>query len=179
MLLKFKQLISGTLILLVITTLSTTKIFAQPLTKNKALSQLFDNYYEERLKLFPLEATSIGDNRYNDLLPNDGSAQYRKQLHEFYLKYKNLLAGYKRGSLNETDKISYDILKDILNKSLEAEKLHPEYMPFAQFSSLPLTIGKLGSGKGNQPFTTVQDYENWVKRMTAFSTWTDTSIANF
>ncbi len=33
---------------------------------NKELSTLFNDYYEERLKLFPLEATSIGDNRYND-----------------------------------------------------------------------------------------------------------------
>ena len=179
MLLKFKQLISGTLIFLVITSLSTTKIFAQTLTENKALRQLFDKYYEDRLKLFPIDATSIGDNRYNDLLPNDGSAQYREQLHKFYLKYKNKLAGYKRGSLNEADKISYDILKDILNNSLEAEKLHPEYMPFAQMVSLPLTMGQLGSGRGNQPFTTVKDYENWIKRMAAFSTWTDTAIANF
>src|SRR6478735_9703722 len=157
MLLKSKQLVFATLIFLSVTTLPNTNSFAQTLTENKALRQLFDNYYEERLKLFPLEATSIGDNRYNDLLPNDGSAQYREQLHAFYLKYKNQLAGFKRESLNETDKISYDILNDILNKSLEAEKLHPEYMPFAQFFSLPLTMGQLGSGKGNQPFTTVQD----------------------
>jgi uncharacterized protein (DUF885 family) len=179
MLVKSKPFVSATLFFLFITTLPNTNFFAQTLTENNALRKLFDNYYDERLKLFPLDATRIGDNRYNDLLPNDGSAQYREQVHKFYLKYKNQLAGYKRGSLNETDKISYDILTDILNKSLEAEKLHPEYIPFAQFFSLPLTMGQLGSGKGNQPFTTVQDYENWVKRMTAFSTWTDTAIANF
>ena len=148
------------LILLVIVSACTNKAEQKNQSMNN-INDILDNYYEDRLKLFPLDATSIGDNRYNDLLPNDGSAQYREQLHVFYLKYKNQLASYKRGSLNEADKISYDILNDILNKSLEAEKLHPEYMPFAQFFSLPLTMGQLGSGKGNQPFTTVQDYENW------------------
>jgi hypothetical protein len=36
---------------------------------NKELAALFDSYWEERMKLFPLEATALGDNRYNDLLP--------------------------------------------------------------------------------------------------------------
>ena len=34
------------------------------------LAKLFDQYFEDRLKLFPLEATAQGDNRYNDQLPN-------------------------------------------------------------------------------------------------------------
>ncbi|MBK5284393.1 MAG: DUF885 domain-containing protein, partial [Bacteroidia bacterium] len=35
-------------------------------TISKNMNNVFDNYYEERLKLFPLEATAIADNRYND-----------------------------------------------------------------------------------------------------------------
>lgn len=160
-----------------------TFCWASPLkqlnAQNAQLHKLFDNYYEDYIKLFPLVATSIGDNRYNDVLPNDGSAQFRQQAHDFYIEYKNELAGYKRESLNAADKISYDVLNNMLNKALEAEKLHPEYMPFAQFYALPLTMGQLGAGKGNQPFVTVTDYENWLKRAAAFTTWTDTAIANF
>ena len=38
-----------------------------------ALRQLFDDYHEQFLILFPLEATAFGDSRYNDLLPIQGS----------------------------------------------------------------------------------------------------------
>lgn len=44
---------------------------------NKELAALFDKYYEENLRLFPLSATFNGDNRYNDLLPVDFTDSYR------------------------------------------------------------------------------------------------------
>ena len=51
---------------------------------SEQLNDLFDRYYEDKLKLFPLEATSIGDKRYNDLLPVDFTDSYRIKLSEFY-----------------------------------------------------------------------------------------------
>jgi len=156
-----------------------TKISAQNATANNALHQLFDDYYEDRLKLFPLEATAAGDSRYNNILQNDGSQVFLKQVHDFYSKYQKDLSGYKPESLNLEDRISYYILKDVLDRELEAEQYHKEWMPFAQFFSLPLTMGQLGNGSGNQPFKTVQDYENWLQRIDAFAVWTDTTIENF
>ncbi len=38
---------------------------------NQKLDSLFENYFEERLNFFPLEATLQGDHRFNDLLPLD------------------------------------------------------------------------------------------------------------
>jgi uncharacterized protein (DUF885 family) len=143
------------------------------------LHQLFEDYYQDWLKLFPLAATSIGDDRYNNILPIDGSAPYLKLLRNFYSKYQEALNKYKPESLQEEDRISWYILKDILNREQEAEQCHIDGMPFAQFFSLPLTMGQLGSGKGNQPFKTVRDYDNWLQRIAAFTTWTDTTIANF
>jgi uncharacterized protein (DUF885 family) len=60
-------------------------------------------------------------------------------------------------------------------------------MPVNQFitlppmSMLPLTVqmGMLGSGVGAQPFKTVKDYENWLKRIRLFAIWVDTAINNF
>lgn len=146
---------------------------------NKDLSRVFDQYWEDRMRLFPLEATGIGDNRYNDLLPNDGTAQFRKQSHDFNQKYLGELSKFNREELDENDKISYDVLKDQIQTALEAEKLHFEYLPFNQFYALPLTMGQMGSGSGSQPFKTVKDYDNWLKRVSAYSVWADTAIANF
>jgi len=145
----------------------------------KDLSVLTEQYYEDKLKLYPLEVTSIGDNRYNDLLPNSGSAKFIKEEHDFYQKYLTQLKTYARDILDENDKLSYDILEDELTMGLEAQKKHFEYMPFDQFNSLPLIMGQLGSGEGMQPFKTIKDYNHWLKRIGAFSVWADTAIANF
>ncbi|GEO05356.1 hypothetical protein AAE02nite_30200 [Adhaeribacter aerolatus] len=145
----------------------------------KDFSGLLEDYYQERLRLFPLEATSTGDLRYNDLLPNDGSKAYLQETHNFYQKYLTALQGFEPEALNENDKLSYAVLKDQLETALEAEKYHFEYLPFNQFYALPITMGQFGSGSGMQPFKTVKDYENWLKRVSAFSVWADTAIANF
>ncbi len=147
--------------------------------KNKDLAAFFDQYYEARLKLFPLEATSIGDNRYNDLLPNDGSTQFLKQEHDFYAGYLQKLKNFKREDLSEEDQLSYDIFAYEAQIALDGLKYHFEYLPFNQFYALPITLGQFGSGTGAQPFKTVKDYENWLKRLTAFSVWADTAVVNF
>jgi len=121
-----------------ITLVNPPALFSQTNAPDKSLHQLFDTYYEDRLKLFPLEATGAGDSRYNDLLPNSASDAFRRQTHDFYFKYKNSLAHYKRETLSPVDKVSYDILQEILERELEGEKLHLEYIPFAQFYSLSI-----------------------------------------
>lgn len=155
-----------------------TKLQAQDPADNKALHQLFDNYYEEYLKLNPVEATYRGDNRYNDLLPNDGSEAYLKTRLDFLVKYQNALKQLNYESLDDQDKISYDILLFTINRELSGIKFHPEYLPITQTNSLALTMAQLGSATGAQPFKNVKDYENWLKRIAAFAIWTDTAIAN-
>ena len=52
-------------------------------------------------------------------------------------------------------------------------------MPFQQFWGLPISMGQYGSGEGNQPFKTVQDYDNWLGRVRGFTVWADSAIGNF
>ncbi|QJD95344.1 DUF885 domain-containing protein [Mucilaginibacter robiniae] len=146
---------------------------------NKDFNKLLDNYFEDGLKLFPLNATAIGDNRYNDLLPNDGSQQFINQTKNYYKTYLNKLHRFKREDLNEEDQLSYDILDYQAGIQLQSYNYHFEYMPFNQFNALPLTMGQFGSGTGTQPFKTVKDYEDWLKRLNNFATWADTAIVNF
>lgn len=140
---------------------------------------LADQYYEERLKLYPIEATAAGDDRYNDQLPNSGSADFIKQEKDFFQKYLNQIETYNRANLDDNDKLSYDILKYSLTMDAEAQKYHLQYIPFDQFNSLPLIFAQFGAGESIQPFKTPKDYDNWLKRITAFTIWADTAIANF
>ena len=146
---------------------------------NPQFGKLCDQYYEDYLKLNPVSATYAGDNRYNGELPNDGSVAYLNTTKNFYKQYLDSLGKYKRDQLDENDKLSFDVLKDNLETGIEGLKYHFEYLPFNQMNALPLTIGQLGSGTGAQPFKTVKDYEDWLKRVNAFSVWADTAIGNF
>ena len=145
-------------------------------TESPAINTLFDQYYEERLLLFPLEATANGDNRYNDRLNIDFTDGFRDTLKKFYSRYLDKIKGYDRKKLNTNDRVSYDIFKREMEISLENFHFPEHYMPLNQFWSLPLTMGQLGSGEGNQPFKTAADYENWISRMNQFPVWVDSAI---
>ena len=145
---------------------------------NSEIENLFDQYYEDRLKLYPLEATISGDNRYNDLLPNNITESYRASLKEFYSTYKNKLLQYNRSELSDENQISYDVLKWECDINLESLNYPTHLMPINQEESLHLTIGQLAGGIGAQPFKTVDDYENWLNRLDAFTEWCDTAIVN-
>ena len=151
----------------------------EAITLNKDLASVFDKYHEEDLQLNPINATYEGDNRLNDKLALDFTDAYRDSLKRHYDKYETILAGFDKEKLNDEDKLSYDIFKYTLDLSIEELKFPENLIPFNQFSGLTLTMGQLGSGSGAQPFKTVADYDNWIKRATLFSSWADSSIVYF
>ncbi|MDN3693332.1 DUF885 domain-containing protein [Chryseobacterium tructae] len=145
--------------------------------KNTQLHQIFDQYYKESNILSPLSATFNGIEGYNDQLPADDENQLKK-IHGFYTKYANLLKPFENQDLNKEDRISLAILESDIQIALKTEKYHPEYMPISQMGSMPSYMAMLGSGSSAQPFKTVKDYNNWLKRCEAFSRWTDVAIQN-
>jgi len=142
------------------------------------VGELFDNYYEERLPLYPLEATMNGDNRYNDLFPNDLTADYKKKLVDFYSRYQKQLGKYDREELNDEEKTSWDLLNWECSMNLELLTFPIELMPINQIFSTHLMVAQLASGESMQPFKTVDDYEDWLKRVDGFTAWCDTAIVN-
>ncbi|GAA4374579.1 DUF885 domain-containing protein [Hymenobacter koreensis] len=142
------------------------------------LSGVFEAYWEENSKLFPLEATAQGDNRYNDQLPNDQTQAFRQGLQQYYQKYLDQLQRFDRSTLSDNDKISYDIFQYDLQSKLEGLKLNTWMIPYQQFWGLPISMGQYGSGEGIQPFKTAEDYDNWLGRVRGFSVWADTAISN-
>lgn len=146
---------------------------------NKQLDSLFNAYYDEQLKLAPALATINGDNRYNDLLPADFTDSYRKKYKDFLSHYLKALSNFRRESLSDNDRLNYDILKWQLKMILEGLTQIDNRMPVNQFASIPSYIAQFGSGKVIQPFKTVKDYNDWIKRATAFSSWADSAIIYF
>jgi uncharacterized protein (DUF885 family) len=146
---------------------------------NPQLAALFNNFYEDNLKLSPLTATSIGDNRYNDQLPIMFTEGYRQQLKAFYAKYLAAINGFNRGRLNTNDQLSYDVFKRDMQLALDGLKFKTNLIPFDQFNGIHLMLGQYGSGSVIQPFKTVTDYENWLKRAGVFPAIADSAIVYF
>jgi len=146
---------------------------------NSNLNGLFSQYWEKQSRLDPLAATGQGDSRFNDQLPNDQTQAFRDTLRTFYQDYLTRLNKFDRNTLDDNDKISYDIFQYEMRQRLAGLKLNTWMMPFQQFWGLPITLGQYGSGAGNQPFKTVQDYDNWLGRVHGFTLWADSAIGNF
>jgi uncharacterized protein (DUF885 family) len=142
------------------------------------LDSLTAQYHEGRMRLFPIEATSAGDNRYNDTLPNDGTAAFREKQRRFYQSYIDRLATIDKTVLSEQDQLSYDILGRECSIGLEGLQFKDYLMPLNQFWSMPLLIGQLASGSSFQPFATPKDYDNWLSRLDDYVVWCDSAMAN-
>ena len=155
-----------------------------PMVKNVGfntsdLDTIAAGYYEEYLKMYPLEATSQGDERYNDLLPNNLSQEFIQNEIAFYSSIQSQLKTVDYESLSNDQKVVFDVLEYTLIDKQERYAYHPEYIPFTQFGGLPLDFPMLGSGSGIQPFKTEKDYDNWLKRIELFPVWMDSAIENF
>lgn len=143
---------------------------------NEAFGTMLENYAEDGLKLFPINATFQGDSRYNDLLRNDLTRSFNTELSEYYNGYLNKLKEFDRASLQPEEQISYDILKWECEIALAEMQYHAGLLPIDQFWTTQLMIGQLASGSSAQPFETKEDYDNWLKRLDVFVAWCDTAI---
>jgi uncharacterized protein (DUF885 family) len=143
-----------------------------------AFQELLKNYNEGRLALYPLDATFAGDNRFNDQFPNNISEKYRRDLKAFYSRYLSESGNYDMATFNENDQLSYDVLKWECDINLEGLTYPTHLRPIDQMWSVNLMMGQLASGSSAQPFNTVEDYNNWLKRVGQFIVWGDTAIAN-
>jgi uncharacterized protein (DUF885 family) len=152
-----------------------------PLTKETPgdIDTIAANYYEQYLKLYPLEATAQGDVRYNDQLPINIDKDFITGEISFYNTIQDQLKKVDYKSLSDEKKTVYDVLDFILKDKIERNSYHPEYIPFTQFGGLPLDFPLLGSGEGSQPFKTEKDYDDWLKRTEKFPEWMNTAAENF
>ncbi|MDZ4852907.1 MAG: DUF885 domain-containing protein [Pirellulaceae bacterium] len=146
---------------------------------DSGLKQLFSDYHEQFLIIFPLEATSFGDSRYNDQLQIDISEEFLAKEKRFYESTLNRLEKIDSELASDTLRLSAEILRYELQIRLAAFPFKAERIPFTQFEGLPIGLAQMGSGTGTHPFKSVKDYEDWLKRLEAFSTWSLVAIERF
>jgi uncharacterized protein (DUF885 family) len=157
---------------------ATAAVPASAVTESRNLNALFDSYFEDWLQLNPMLATSIGDPRYNDRFEVSITPDWRARFERLQRGYLERIKGIDRDKLGAQERISYDVFKSA--RELEIEGLRfPDYLvPLNQFYSVPNSFVQLGSGSGLQPFKTVKDYDDFLKRVDGLVAWSDQAIIN-
>ncbi len=146
--------------------------------ESQKLNAIFDEYFEEYLKQNPILATSIGDPRYNDRFVVSISPEAIAAEEKLQRDYLARVQTVDRSVLTGQDLLSYDVFKTAREREIEGFRFPDELIPMNQFYSTPNSFAQLGSGNGMQPFKTVQDYDNFLKRIDGFVAWTDQAIVN-
>lgn len=145
--------------------------------QNKAdIDSIAEAYFQDLLKLYPVFATSIGDNRYDSIYNNDITVSFIATVQKTYTKYDQLLSRMDTSAFNADQLLNYYLLKRDIKLTLEGLQFHDEYMPFDQLNGNIWFFAQMGSGQSIHPFKTYQDYTNFLKRTNGFVAWCDTAI---
>ncbi|GAB2499375.1 DUF885 domain-containing protein [Arenimonas alkanexedens] len=151
---------------------------ADPAAVAAELDALFEEWHEAELKASPIFATSLGDLRYNDQLPDMFSAQYRAEQEARERDFLARVQALDREALSGQQRLSYDIFISDRETSLAGNRFPGWMMPVNQFGSFGSFMAQLGSGQSLQPFTEVKHYDDFLARIARFPVLNDSAIAN-
>src|SRR3984885_2466755 len=147
-----------------------------PTQREKALNEVFSDYWEQQLKDSPEFASTLGDKRYDDQLSDYSAAGYNAQL-EHDRAFLDRLGAIDTAGLPTQEQLSKDLLVRKLVEEQEQARFKPWEMPVSQFGGLDLDLPQLVP---QLSFDTADDYDHYVARLgkvpTAFAQITDSMM---
>lgn len=158
---------------------------------SQILAVIFEEYYQFKDRINPIEATKGGNFQYNEYIANYISDAYQTDLIAEYSTFLERLSQIDPAQLSQADLLSMKVMQWDCEVKLEGLQ-NPlvittspiynlpsfELTPLIQVQSLHLYVAQLGAGGSVHPFNTVKDYEDWLKRLDDYIAFLDTSIAN-
>ena len=161
------------------------------ISASQTLATIFEEYYQFKDRINPIEATKGGNFQYNEYIANYISDAYQTDLIVEYSTFLERLAQIDPAQLSQADLLSMKVMQWDCEVKLEGLQ-NPlvittspiynlpsfELTPLIQVQSLHLYVAQLGAGGSVHPFNTVKDYEDWLKRLDDYIAFLDTSIAN-
>src|SRR5262249_32605950 len=94
-------------------------------TASKAARALAERYWNDLLELEPILATQVGDDRFDDRLPDtseDGIARAR----EVNEAARDDAAAIDRSGLDETERTALDVVDAVVDRSLESIRMRTD-----------------------------------------------------
>jgi uncharacterized protein (DUF885 family) len=139
----------------------------------KTLHALFDREWDWRMQEDPLLATSYGDHRFDDKLPDitPAAEERRAQQTDAFLAD---LAKIDRATLSSDDRINYDMFKAQLDERRGSQRFHENLMPLNADSGFHTDFALMPK---QMPFSAPADFDKYLARLRAFPKYMDDTIA--
>jgi uncharacterized protein (DUF885 family) len=150
--------------------LTVTPAFAAkaPKSANGPLLKLFDTTWQEDLADNPLQATQIGDSRFNDKLPDMSQVAIDLRQKRNYARLQ-ALAKISRDKLDKADQLNYDLFQREIKTRIGEYQFKPWMFATTTISGPQM----LAETAEYAPFATVKDYDNWISRINSSGMYID------
>ena len=143
-------------------------------TATEKAHALFDGYSEWQMRELPGYATMVGDHRYDDRLTDFSEAAIARRKASV-ADFAKQLQGIDRNALANQDRISYDVLATVLDSNLRRSAVFSEpdaagadlWLDVTQFNGPQIGFAGLPSLIRVSRFSSILDYENYIKRLAA------------
>jgi uncharacterized protein (DUF885 family) len=142
------------------------------MTSSETLTQLIADQWEAWMRWDPLFATSCGDHRFNDRLPDAGE--------EHYVSWRLQLAAFRQrlqeidlAALPPSDRLNAEIFARMLDFEISGLDHHGYRLPLSKAGGFHIYFPDLSL---LSPFGSVRDYENFLARLEAVRRYFDESI---
>ncbi|MCH7898622.1 MAG: DUF885 domain-containing protein [Proteobacteria bacterium] len=133
---------------------------------------LLADFWESRMVNFPTFASSLGDRRFNDQWTDqsinaidDRQAERREFLRRLY--------AIDSKALSEDNQLNYELFRRNLQSDVDAHQFKGYLIPFSHRGG----VQTLNQTASRLRFTTVQDYEDWLLRMSKVDAVVEQTIA--
>ena len=125
------------------------------------LRSLFDEEWQYELRSDPENATSLGDNRYNDRL-SDRSPKFYQSDEEARRKFLTRFEAIDPAGLSAQETLSRELMIRNLRQDIEGAGFKPWEMPVNQMGGPHLGLLELVT---LTPFNTAKDYDDYLSRL--------------
>jgi len=146
-------------------------------TPGASLNALVEEYFDRALALSPMNATAIGDSRFDDQLDETTSPGYRESVLATERAFLDRARRIDPAQLSPAGRITWEVFVGERELVLEGQKYPEELLPLNQMNALPIDLAVYGSGTGPQPFKDARDYDRFLARLRQFPRWADGAIA--
>ena len=136
------------------------------------LHQLFDTEWERGLREDPSSATYLGDHRYDAFWPDESPAALERS-HLADQAVLDTLTRIPADRLTEADRLNRELFRRLYQGSVDSYAYGTRFTPVSQKGGVA-TAHELSE---LIDYTSVQAYEDWIKRIEGIGTAVDQTIA--
>lgn len=144
-------------------------LFSLSILPDKSATELFlellDDHWEHTLRENPLLATGQGDHRFNDQLP-ESDLEAMEADYESNKEFLRRLNAIPRDSVSSEHQVNFDIFRIQLENAIQNYELNGHLLPLNGWWDYHASFADLAN---RVPLNTLEDYENYLSRLRAFS----------